>query len=223
MLIAGIVFFLNPISEKCGWNEPLKYLDAHLNDLLDRDDITSMPQTNRLFWGQTLVAFLHHLQKRTFIITFCPERSCCWYCEGWFLYVSLLTSLKSLCSMKIVLVNGTTWLPLASLAGKSGTRTTDCRRAIVGIRIYKIFRVPQLQCNVCGFTSCTNLCVLRQVSYGDFEWFQYSHGSGCWVVKEIPHTRLQKVGLCRCLGNCDSDLPEDAIYCYKTAPYLCMW
>lgn len=45
-----------------------------------------------------------------------------------YLFFSSLTSLKSLCSMKIVRVNGTVWLPLASLAGKSGTRTSDWER-----------------------------------------------------------------------------------------------
>lgn len=129
--------------------------------------------------------------------------------------------------MKIVVVNGTTWLPLASLAGKSGTRTSDCRRRgqkqESDYARYFESNSNSVMCNVCGFMSCTNLWVLRKVSYGDFKWFQYSHDSGCWVVQKVPHTRLQKVGLCRCLGNCDSHLPEDVTYYYKTVLSLYIW
>lgn len=85
-----------------------------------------MPQADRLFWGQTLIALLHHLEKKSkiivvIIIIFSPQIILC--CE-----VCYFTSLKSLCSMNIVLVNGTVWLPLASLAGKSGTFTPDWSR-----------------------------------------------------------------------------------------------
>lgn len=72
---------------KSGLNE---HLESYLDDLLHRDDIPSMPQANRLFWGQTLVALLHHLQKEFIIIIFgpqsknCTERICYLYCEGYY-------------------------------------------------------------------------------------------------------------------------------------------
>ena len=68
----------------------------------------------------------------------------------------------------------------------------------------------------------TNLGALREVSDGDFEWFQHSHGSGRRVVQHVPHTRLQEVGLCRRLGNGDSDLPTDVTCHYTTAEYSCV-
>lgn len=64
--------------EGSGLNE---HVESHLDDLLDGDDIASMPQANRLFWGQTLVALLHHLEKESkmiVIIIFCPQIILCW-------------------------------------------------------------------------------------------------------------------------------------------------
>lgn len=44
-----------------------QHFGSYLDDLLDRDDIPSMPQAYRLFWGQAFVALLHHLQMTTII------------------------------------------------------------------------------------------------------------------------------------------------------------
>lgn len=48
-------------------------MESHLKDLLDGDDIPSVPQANRLFWGQTLVALLHNLYKQETDVIFCPQ------------------------------------------------------------------------------------------------------------------------------------------------------
>lgn len=98
--------------------------DIYLDNLLHRDDVSSVSQADRLLWGEALEALLHHLQTEIahIVIIIIIEV---------FLIVGIftaLTSLKSLCSIKIVLVNGTMWLPLASLAGKSGTFTSDWRK-----------------------------------------------------------------------------------------------
>lgn len=96
--------------------------NTYLDNLLHRDDVASMPQADRLVWGEALEALLRHLQTGDIImIITCRLFLNC-------LHIGPLTSLKSLCSMKIVLVNGTMWLPLASLAGKSGTFTSDWRK-----------------------------------------------------------------------------------------------
>lgn len=42
---------------------PRDFGGPHLDDLLEGDDVPSMPQSHRLLRGQTLVALLHHLQK----------------------------------------------------------------------------------------------------------------------------------------------------------------
>lgn len=101
----------------------------YLDNLLHRDDVSSVPQADRLLWGETLEALLHHLQTKIIIIIIVVIFIIIMI--TFFSTVDIftaLTSLKSLCSMKIVLVNGTVWLPLASLAGKSGTFTSGWRK-----------------------------------------------------------------------------------------------
>lgn len=36
--------------------------NTYLDNLLHRDDVSSMPQADRLLWGESLEALLHHLQ-----------------------------------------------------------------------------------------------------------------------------------------------------------------
>lgn len=55
---------------------------------------------------------------------------------------------------------------------------------------------------------CIYLCIRRQISDGHFEGFQDSHGPRCSVIKHIPHTWLQQVGLRRRLGNSHTHLRE---------------
>lgn len=55
---------------------------------------------------------------------------------------------------------------------------------------------------------CTYLCISRQIGDGHFERFQDSHGPLCSVIKHIPHTCLQHVGLRGCLGNSHTHLNE---------------
>lgn len=66
----------------------------------------------------------------------------------------------------------------------------------------------------CTNTSNTNLWVFGKVGYYDFEWFQDCHGSGSCVIQKVPHACLQKMWLCRRLGNCDSNLPK--MSCFAT-------
>lgn len=42
--------------------------NTYLDNLLHRDDVSSMPQADRLFWGESLEALLHHLQTEHVII-----------------------------------------------------------------------------------------------------------------------------------------------------------
>lgn len=82
-----------------------------------------------------------------------------------------LTSLKSLCSMKTVRVKGTVWLPLASSAGKSGTRTSVWKRSQKDYFLLKYNVKEYTRSSNLFYKQCTNLEVLRKVRYGDFEWF----------------------------------------------------
>lgn len=52
-----------------------QYFASYLDDLLDRDDIPSMPQAYRLFGGQAFVALLHRLQTTTIILSSLPQNS----------------------------------------------------------------------------------------------------------------------------------------------------
>lgn len=211
------------------WNIP-NSSTPYLDNLLHRDDVSSVPQADGLFRGETLEALLHHLQTEHIVIIINKlDKS---YLTLWkllfflnCLHVRPHTSLKSLCSMKIVLVNGTMWLPLASLAGKSGTFTSDWRRGrreedSVQNQMERILQaLRQQQCRVFGFSRlCPNLSTCRKVSYGDFEWFQYSHGSGCRLVQDVPDAGLKEVGLCRSLGNRHPHLQEDATNYYTSVP-----
>lgn len=55
---------------------------------------------------------------------------------------------------------------------------------------------------------CMYLCISRQIGDGHFERFQDSHGPWSSFIKHIPHTCLQQVGLCGCLGNSHAHLNE---------------
>lgn len=111
--------------------------------------------------------------------------------------------------MKIVAENGTVWLPLASLAGKLGTCTSDWREKEHGQEEVRTYRISlKLERDLWINTPNANLCAFGEVSDCDFEWLQDCHGSGSRVIQKVPHTCLQKMWLCRRLGNCDSNLPK---------------
>lgn len=125
------------------------------------------------------------------------------------------TSLKSLCSMKIVAENGTAWFPLASLAGKLGTCTSDCRGKEHGQEEFRTYRISiKLDRYLCINTPNTHLCTFGKVGNCDFEWFQDCHCSGSCVIQNVSHTCLQKMWLCCRLGNRDSNLPKSS--CFTT-------
>lgn len=184
-----------------------QHFASYLDDLLDRDDIPRMPQAYRLFWGQTFVALLHRLQTTTIILS--PKTPA----EIQVTIIFSQTSLKSLCSMKMVAENGTMWLPLASLAGKFGTCTSDWGGKEHQQEGLKYTRLWYSHTN----TSDTNLWAFRKVCNCDFEWLQDRHGSGSCFIQKVPHTRLQKMWLRRRLGNCYSNLPK--MSCFTTQQY----
>lgn len=96
----------------------------HLNDTLYRYDVSCMSQAYRLIWSQALISLLHHLQQTHKTVPPLLLWNAC-SIENFHIWYNLKnTSLKSVCSIKMVFEKGTTWLPLASLDGKSGTRSS---------------------------------------------------------------------------------------------------